>query len=269
MTERPLPLKKRECLLVGVGAQTLVTVRRALRELAITGHACTRQELAACLNGDRFSIVVLDGDAAHAPELLSKIRDYCSRTAAVSLLLLPEAGGTPRGFGRGATMMARKPLTADSARKSLRSALSLTRPPRRRTFRLCVEPLVHIAGGEQIQRAQVLDVSDTGIAVRAPEMLPRGASVELRLLLPGMNSPVEVRGAVARVAHDRMGIRFLEFASARHHRALQDWMAFLRDFAHRDAAADETPAWESAKRRPSHRPPQRSAWKRVWSLVTP
>ena len=260
----PAILKKRECLVIG-DDHTALTAARALG--LATERSAQPATVARLLSSDRFAIVVLDGEMPDAQQHLLAVREYCTRNTAVSLLLLPEEGSLPRGFGRGATLVVRKPLTAEAARTALRSALHLTRPQRRRTLRLSLEPLVHIACGGRSQRGQVLDVSESGIAVCGCDPLPRGAAVQLRLLLPGMKSPIEVNGTVARCAAERVGIRFGKFSDPDHQLQLQEWLAYLRDFARRaEPAAAPAPAErEESVRRVAR--PRRSPWSRMWTSV--
>lgn len=258
-------LRKRECLvIVDGGARS--AVMSAARALSLKTESSTHLEVVErLLSGDRFAIVVLDGELPEASYLLPLVRQYCVRNASVSLLLLPEKGGLPRGFGRGATLVIRKPLSTEAARKALRSALHLTRPARRRTQRLSLEPLVHIASGGRAQRCQVVDISESGIGALASEPLPRGAAVQLRLLLPGMKNPIEVSGVVARSSPELVGIRFADFAAQEDQAQLQDWLAYFRDFAERaSATASLGPRSESARRGGTA---TRSPWGRMWSSV--
>ncbi|HEU5450578.1 MAG TPA: PilZ domain-containing protein [Terriglobales bacterium] len=258
-------LRKRECLVIADGGARSAVMSSA-RALSLKTESSTHHEVVErLLSGDRFAIVVLDGELPEASLLLPLVRQYCARNAAVSLLLLPEKAGLPRGFGRGATLVIRKPLATDTARTALRSALHLTRPARRRTQRLSLEPLVHIACGGRAQRGQVVDISESGIGATISEPLPRGTTVELRLLLPGMKDPILVSGIVARSTPELMGIRFAEFAAEEHQAVLQDWLAYFREFSQRSpAAVGPAPRAENARRGSAA---QRSTWGRMWNSV--
>lgn len=276
MNEPALPAKKRECLIVCGDAAAITALQLALHSLALSGQiARTLEEAAPALQTEQIGIVVLDAGLAGAQEFMALVRDYCARTNAISVVFQPPEGS----YLRGATLVGVRPLTPESAKQYLRSALNLTRPARRRTLRICLEPLVHLTCNGNTERRQIADISETGLAIRG-ERLPRGAEVKLRLLLPGMKSPLEATGAVSRPALDRTGIRFGNFATPEQEQCLRDWLAYIRDYSRRVPASAKpasshhpgNAAMSGASRhhRSSYRrspEPQRSGWGRMWRTI--
>ena len=261
----PVALRRRECLIVAADAKRIAAIASAARHLGLPDTFAEISSAERLLAQDRFSIVVLDSEATGSQDFLRVLRRYCARTSAVSVLLLPESGTLRRGLSEGATLVIRRPRNTDAARKSLRSALNLTRPDLRRALRLSLEPVVHIAAAGHSLRGQVLDISERGIGVAVREPLPLGTTVQLRLLLPGMKVPLETAGGVVHVESDRMGIRFAQFSSREHQLRLLDWLSYLREYAREDGEGPEPVPTGEGNRRPSA--PSRSGWKRMWTSV--
>ena len=99
------------------------------------------------------------------------------------------------------------------------------KPNPRHSPRHALEALVYLQFGVAALPAIVLDLSEQGLALQAPEPLPPVQNVPLRFVLPGTSYLVEAIGKVIWADDDgRAGMFFSRLTSAsRHH--LKDWLA--------------------------------------------
>ncbi|MBI4610864.1 MAG: CHASE2 domain-containing protein [Candidatus Rokubacteria bacterium] len=85
----------------------------------------------------------------------------------------------------------------------------------RRELRLPMDTSVTISDGEISVLASVSDLSLSGMAARGlPKQFAEGQVVDIRLELPALPQPVDVKGEVSWSVEDRAGFRFLEIKPA-------------------------------------------------------
>jgi hypothetical protein len=99
------------------------------------------------------------------------------------------------------------------------------KPNPRHSPRHPLEALVYLQLGVAALPAIVLDLSEQGLALQAPEPLPPVQNVPLRFVLPGTTHLVEATGKVIWADDDgRAGMFFSGLnAASRHH--LKNWLA--------------------------------------------
>ena len=134
---------------------------------------------------------------------------------------------TPVGgaFQSGVNFVLYKPLIYEQVARSLHAGQRLMRPNPRHSHRHPLEALVHLQLGTAGLPAIMLDLSEQGLALQAPEPLPAVHNVPLHFYLPGTPHLVEGIGKVIWTDDDgRAGMFFSRLTPAsRHH--LKNWLA--------------------------------------------
>jgi len=134
---------------------------------------------------------------------------------------------TPVGgaFQSGVNFVLYKPLIYEQVARSLHAGQRLMRPNPRHSHRHPLEALVHLQLGTAGLPAIMLDLSEQGLALQAPEPLPAVHNVPLHFYLPGTSHLVEGIGKVIWTDDDgRAGMFFSRLTPAsRHH--LKNWLA--------------------------------------------
>ncbi|HLZ13026.1 MAG TPA: response regulator [Candidatus Acidoferrum sp.] len=112
------------------------------------------------------------------------------------------------GFEAGASFVLYKPLDKERLLKTLRATQSTIDRERRRTRRIPVQHRVQLRLGAVEVEGETINVSLSGMLVRAQRALPLGSRVETSLHLGHGMKPVAGRGAIVRVAGiNQMGIQ--------------------------------------------------------------
>jgi len=134
---------------------------------------------------------------------------------------------TPVGgaFQSGVNFVLYKPLIYEQVARSLHAGQRLMRPNPRHSHRHPLEALVRLQLGTAALPAIMLDLSEQGLALQAPEPLPAVHNVPLHFYLPGTSHLVEGIGKVIWTDDDgRAGMFFSRLTPAsRHH--LKNWLA--------------------------------------------
>jgi hypothetical protein len=134
---------------------------------------------------------------------------------------------TPVGgaFQSGVNFVLYKPLVCEQVIRSLRAGQGFMKPNPRRSPRHPLEALVYLQFGVAALPAIVLDLSEQGLALQAPEPLPPVQNVPLRFVLPGTSHLIEATGEVIWADDDgRAGVFFSGLTPvSRGH--LKNWLA--------------------------------------------
>ena len=118
-----------------------------------------------------------------------------------------------------------KPMVCEQVMRSVRAGQKLMKANPRRSPRHELEALVYLQLGVTALPAIVLDLSEQGLALQAPEPLPTVQNVPLRFVLPGTSNLIQATGEVIWSDEDgRAGVFFsgMTPASTIH---LRDWLA--------------------------------------------
>ena len=156
------------------------------RVLVSSGFGITKvggaESMRNLLRRNRFDLAVLDHDCG----ALDVIGDSNSGAARIVVAFI-KATEIRELAGRRVHFTVQKPLLGDILVRTVRAAYSSIGRDRRLTYRFpvaidAVSSSFSYAGETRdLQRTQIINVSHSGLCMIAPEMLPQGASVRLRV----------------------------------------------------------------------------------------
>jgi len=111
------------------------------------------------------------------------------------------------GFAAGASFFLYKPIDKDSLLKLVRATQGVMGHERRRTRRVPIQSKVRLLIGEEELEGETVDISLSGVLVRAPRIAPVGSSVRMSLQLSQRMRPIVAAGSVVRIQNgNQMGI---------------------------------------------------------------
>ncbi|HTR65496.1 MAG TPA: PilZ domain-containing protein [Terriglobales bacterium] len=176
--------------------QALRPLAAALQELGVEQKVCeSSAEAMELLVHAQYSSLVLDFDLPGAVQVgkLARMATPEQRRPVLFALVGPS---TPIGdtAQAGSNVVLYKPLDLEQVKCSLRAGKEFMRADRRHAPRQRIETLVYLQFGVVAMPALVLDLSEQGLALQAPEALPPVRQVPLRFVLPGTNHMVEAMG---------------------------------------------------------------------------
>ncbi len=211
-----------ESLLLSHDPKVLALVRRISGELSIgLAHADSLDAATDLLARNKFDAVITDCDGlAGGAEFIHTLRQGRSNRSAIVFAVIPDGAAhgsaakpqvsVRQAFEQGANFVLDKPLLYERTLRSFRAALGLMVRERLRYFRLDVAlPLtIELPGGERLQTT-TSNLSEGGVAFKAPRKLAHGTLLAVSLSLVGMRN-IEVRGEVVWTREDGCaGLRFL------------------------------------------------------------
>ncbi|HET7873045.1 MAG TPA: PilZ domain-containing protein [Terriglobales bacterium] len=169
------------------------------------------RELEDKIHGGRFDLLLVD---AEVPDVLrASCFEPASRWKGVSIALRETRNSLLEH--RRIHIILPRPLTAGVLSRGLRAAYSAMAMQKLLTFRhpVSLQPLyanlMHQGRQRTLERATVLNLSQTGLCLSAPFSLPAGAIVRANLPLPESNESVNISGTV--IWSDDTGRAGLEF----------------------------------------------------------
>jgi hypothetical protein len=215
--------------LVCSGDQRTVKVLQVLLgEMSIAMElAATRDEAAKHLVTRHFDGVFVDAAVHSSTELLRDIKEAPGGQRAVSFAILEGMTSVKEAFSLGAGFILYKPLSIEKTKTSLRAAHGLMMRERRRHFRHTLEDVTATLSfsGAPEKAAEILDLSEGGMALRLSEYSERRGEVRARFLLPGRTAPLQVEGEITWADdHGRVGMHFTSVPEGTR-LALSDWLA--------------------------------------------
>ena len=171
-----------------------------------------------------YSAVILDFDLPGAAQIARMLSIASPTRRPVVFGLASSATPAADVCQTGMNFVLYKPFSLDQALRPLR-AWQIFAGDRRQTPRHKMEAIVYLQLGVAAMPALVLDMSESGLALRAPEPLPPLQNLPLRFVLPGTTNIVEAIGEVI-WADDlgRVGMVFAELPPASRSR-LKAWVA--------------------------------------------
>ena len=196
-----------EGLLVSGNPEVLCNMSRVLRDLSVSTNVCLSSSKAVdMLKQGTADLVVIDWEGEASSELLQKIWEspLKQKPTIIALSLLDQPI-------RGAHATLQKPLTAESATKSLKDAYSRMLMDHRRNARYVVMLPVRATdeSGGSIE-VMVTDIGGGGIGLRADQKLTVGETLALRLLLPGATKEISIQARVLWTAqYGAVGCKFV------------------------------------------------------------
>jgi hypothetical protein len=176
-----------ECLLVSSDPGVFGAIDRILRQLSIRTNICLRSSRAFnLLAKGSTDLIVIDWEGEASSELLHEIWKFGKTRkptiVAISALDCPIPG---------AHVVLRKPVTAESGAKAIRSAyLRMVRDHRVHARYPLMMPLAATDEANRTVPVTVTDIGDGGVGLNTKAQLTVGETLSIRLLLPGMKRDV-------------------------------------------------------------------------------
>jgi DNA-binding response OmpR family regulator len=160
----------------------------------------------------KFDVVFLD---LHMPspdgiELARQMRN--SRFNRTTPIILISDDQRPSalsvGFAAGASFFLYKPIDKDRLLKLVRATQGAMEHERRRTRRVPIQSKVRLKLGDEEFEGETVDVSMSGLLVRAPRVAPIGSALRMSLHLSQRMRPIAAAGSVVRIlGGNQMGIQ--------------------------------------------------------------
>ena len=188
-------------------------IGKVLNSAGMEALTLTRStEAPEILEEGKFDVVFLD---LHMPspdgiELARQMRN--SRFNRTTPIILISDDQRPSalsvGFAAGASFFLYKPIDKDRLLKLVRATQGAMEHERRRTRRVPIQSKVRLKLGEEEFEGETVDVSMSGLLVRAPRIAPPGSSLRMSLHLSQRMRPIVAAGSVVRiVGGNQMGIQ--------------------------------------------------------------
>jgi PilZ domain len=216
---------KLNALLVSRDDSSIRLLQTALGELRIE-HILSRSAASATelLMGKRFAAMIIDFELPGASQLarMASIASVERRPAVFALVDGAMARDVQEFAAINFTLY--KPLSLEQALRPLRS-WQVFAGDRRRSPRRKLEAIVYLQLGVAALPALILDLSEHGLALQAPELLPPVQNVPLRFVLPETNQIIEATGEII-WADDlgRVGMVFSDLGPvSRNH--IKEWLS--------------------------------------------
>lgn len=177
---------------------------------------------------ERFDAVFLDVrmPAPDGIELTRQIRATGLNRRTPIVIITGEEDNTvlKRAFEAGASFFLFKPIDRHRILRLIRVTEGSIRQEARRYQRVKATCLVSIEYGQDLLNGTTLDLSLSGILVRAPSLLPVGSAVHVSLALKSGTPPLRVTARVVRVSEDNcMGLQ-IENAGPEETKRLQEFI---------------------------------------------
>jgi len=119
------------------------------------------------------------------------------------------------GFEAGASFFLYKPIDKSRLLNLVRTTQGAMKHERRRTRRVPLQSKVHLSWGVEEMEGEIVDVSLSGVLVRASHTLPLGSPVRVALNLPQCPRPILGAGSVVRLlGGNQMGIQLDQLSVA-------------------------------------------------------
>jgi CheY-like chemotaxis protein len=215
-----------ETLLLSADREVIRVLHRVLQDLGIDLLLTpTANDAADLLARRKFDAVIVDCcGLPGATEIVPRLRQGNSNRSSIVFAVIGQDSTLRNAFGLGANFVLEKPLSPERGSRTFRAALGLMVRERRRYFRLDVEVPLTLDAGDGVPYSLVTtNLSEGGLAVRAPRRLAPGAKVKIKLALPN-ERPIECRGEIAWSTDDgRAGMKLLMLSDA----ARQQLTAFI------------------------------------------
>jgi hypothetical protein len=217
---------KLNALLVSQHRPSLRVLAALLDVLQIEHQTCVSAgEAVELLVQGHHSALMLDFDLPGAGQVARMARMASLQRRPVVFAMVSAFTPVGGAFQSGVNFVLYKPLVYEQVARSLRAAEGFMKANPRHAPRHPLEALVYLQFGVAALPAIVLDLSEQGLALQAPEPLPPVHNVPLRFVLPGTTHVVEATGKVIWADDDgRAGMFFSRLTPAsRHH--LKNWLA--------------------------------------------
>ena len=204
---------QRRGLIVDDEAAVCEMVGKVLTSAGMEAQSVTKSSEASNLfNKEKFDMAFLDLHMA-APDGMELARQMrhsrWNRTTPIILISddqRPSAMSV--GFEAGASFFLYKPIDRECLLKLIRATQGAMEYGRRRTRRVTLQSKVRLKFGAEVLEAETVDLSLSGVLVKACRTLPLGSSVHISLELSSRLKPIVGAGSVVRIfGGNQMGIQ--------------------------------------------------------------
>jgi two-component system chemotaxis response regulator CheY len=220
---------QKRALIVDDEQATCELIGKVLHSAGMEALTLTRStEAPGILNEGKFDVVFLDLHMASPDgiELAQFMRSSKFNRATPIILISDDQrpSAVSIGFAAGANFFIYKPIDKDRLKKLLQATQGNMEHEQRRTRRIPLRSAVRLKFGDGEIEGETIDVSMTGLLVRAPRTARLGSSVSVSLQLTPRGKPVMGVGSVVRLLDgNQMGIQLDQLPLAESER-LQEFL---------------------------------------------
>jgi DNA-binding response OmpR family regulator len=220
---------QRRALIVDDEPAICELIQKIVNSAGMEGVTITRSaEAPGLLKKGKFDMVFFDLHMA-SPDGIELARQTRStswnRTTPVILISDDQRPSAMSiGFEAGASFFLYKPIDKERLSKLVRAAQGTAEHERRRTRRIAIQSKVRLRFGAEEVEGETIDVSLSGILIKAHRTFPTGSPVQVSLHLSQRMRPVVGSGSVVRVVGgNQMGIHLNRLNAAESER-LQEFL---------------------------------------------
>lgn len=182
-----------ECLLVSHDPAVCCTLDRLLKDFSIITNFCwTPAKAADLLEQGSTDLIVVDLSMESSSELVQDVWKLRQKHKPTIMAITADDRAIP-----GAHVVVRKPITAESGTKSLRTAYSRMLQDYRRHVRYAVmTPVLATDDGDRTFSLTVTNIGDGGLGLIAKQKLSVGDVLSFRLPLPGAKKQISIQARI-------------------------------------------------------------------------
>jgi len=178
------------------------------------------------LTNSKVDALIVDCDLNGTGQFFRELQRGAPRVSTVPLVIMGGPHGRPDMEATGAMFAFDKPISVEQAVRTLSAARNMILDGRLRYHRAGLEVPVRLIGRRQKRAgAQIINLSQGGLQVRAEDGFDASELLRVAFLLPGTKSGVKAEVEVAwSDSRGNVGIRFVKMASQMQH-TLRLWLA--------------------------------------------
>ncbi len=199
----------------------------ALKQFELALDCCdSAQEAIELVTRGNYAMFIVDFDLAGAAKAAKFGRMAPEHRRPVIFGMIGATTELEQTLRTGVNFPLYKPLQSEQLLHSVRAAYAFVRHDRRRAPRYPVETVVYLLFGKrQAVPTRMVNLSEEGFCVQAPEPLPSFEKVDVHFLLPGSRRAID--GTAELVWTDNAGRAgmFLSEATVATQRFLRNWLA--------------------------------------------
>jgi CheY-like chemotaxis protein len=172
-----------------------------LQSFSHTGRALS------VLSSHRFEAVLLDCDLEGGMDLVEVVREHPINERTLVLAFVTGSEDARSASRLGANFVVPKPINWELAKRTLRAAKTMIIRERRRQIRETVHVPATIRLEDRVLDCTISDLSEGGLALRTPAIIPSESSVVLNFTLPG-SAHIICKGKIAWSTSKQAGVEF-------------------------------------------------------------
>jgi CheY-like chemotaxis protein len=227
-----------EFVLVSSDYATVTAVSRGMKKygakVSLSPSADSARE---SLSRRKVDGVFVDLEVPDVLGLIAAIRKGTSNSKAVIFACVRSSKESTITLSAGANFLLLKPLTEESVALHIAIARDLLERERRRYFRHAVSLPVTLRDGDGEQRARMTNLSEGGMAVRAPRPLKHSSGVEFEFEL-SFGAHVSGKGQVAWTNKEGLAGIFMQMIRGKGRELLESWLVSREQLATASVTAE-------------------------------